>query len=501
MRKFKVNDFIMLKLEKDETIIYIGGERFKQCKFLLLEIPIAEMESLDTLKSIDEVAERLDKSLEPRGGHKDAIPPKVEFWGHCSNLQVWYEYGYNTRLLHRNLAFPLLKRLTEVGDHAARRIFKEEIGKRFSSNYGSVVEFLLEGDYLFYLDKGELEVLSSLLSVETKERIVNFMKKRLQEKQADVDRQNMIYDHLKVLCDEEGLKQIEFVEYEGTKYFVINGYLGISGVKNISDIQGLSSLVSLEGLYLNRNSDFKEYQIKEIEGLEHLKNLKILDLIINQISEIKGLDKLVNLEILKLDSNNISEIKGLENLKILKELHLSNNQIIEMKGLENLTNLEILRISRNKISEIKGLENNLKLNLLDLSRNQIREIKCLGKLSELEKLYLDYNQIEKIGGLDFLKNLKILSSSKNWIRKIEWLENLENLKSLDLGQNKIYKIEGLSKLKKLIEIELEHNYITEIEELEGLYDLEYLGLRENRLPDPLDNRKYGGEELDGFIWK
>ncbi|TFG23702.1 MAG: leucine-rich repeat domain-containing protein [Promethearchaeota archaeon] len=490
MREFTVNEYLTLKLEKDETIIYVAGEKFEQCKFLLLEIRVTETEFLDKLESIDEAAERLDASLEPRGGRKNIIPPDVEFWGHCSDLQVWYEQDYNTRLLHRNLAFPLLKALADAGDPKAKRNFKEEIGKRFSSNFGSVIEYLLEENYLFYLEQEELEVLSSLLSNETKARVVNFIQRRLEKIQGDANQRNQIYDHLSILCNEEDLKQIEYVEYEGTKYFVINKRLAIPNVKKIGDIKGLSSLVNLEGLYLTGKSYFKEHQINKIEGLEHLKNLKVLDLSVNKISEINGLDNLGKLEILKLESNNISEIKGLENLKKLKKLHLSNNLIIELKGLENLKHLEKLYLDSNKITEIKGLEELSNLNMLSLSYNNISEIKGLENLCELEQLYLDNNQIEEIKGLDSLKDLKLFYLYKNKIKKIECLENLENLEDLNLGYNMISKIEGLSKLKKLKGIELEYNNILEIEGLEGLYNLEYLGLTDE---------EYDEAELGRFI--
>ncbi|KKL78605.1 hypothetical protein LCGC14_2023170 [marine sediment metagenome] len=43
MNVFQVNELITLKLEKNKTNIYVNNKLFKQCKFLLLEIPIPEM--------------------------------------------------------------------------------------------------------------------------------------------------------------------------------------------------------------------------------------------------------------------------------------------------------------------------------------------------------------------------------------------------------------------------------------------------------------------------
>ncbi len=67
------------------------------------------------------------------------------------NLQAWAENNYDTRLLHRNLAFPLLKRLVDVGDPNARICFAEEIARRAESGYLPVIQFLVMGDYFDYL--------------------------------------------------------------------------------------------------------------------------------------------------------------------------------------------------------------------------------------------------------------------------------------------------------------------------------------------------------------
>lgn len=164
---FKVNEFIVLKLEdkpkssipKKETFIYVKGQRFDQCKFLLIPILANEVKNFKEIDSIDEAAEEMDRSLEYTDRRDVRIPVMTEFWGHCSNMQTWAEHNYDTRLLHRNLAFPLLKRLTEVGDPIAKKVFREEIAKRYTSGHPSVVEYLKDEGYLKHLSKEELEFL------------------------------------------------------------------------------------------------------------------------------------------------------------------------------------------------------------------------------------------------------------------------------------------------------------------------------------------------------
>ena len=145
MQEFKANRYVTLKLEDGKNNIYVNDEFFNQCKFLLLNIPIKKIELFNEVKSVDEAAEKLDHSLERIKPNNIQIPPGVEFWGHCSNIQVWMENDYNTRLLHSNLAFPLLKKLVNMGDPKANKVFKEEIAKRIESGYLPTINYFFSG--------------------------------------------------------------------------------------------------------------------------------------------------------------------------------------------------------------------------------------------------------------------------------------------------------------------------------------------------------------------
>ncbi len=157
--KFTINKYLKLKLESGHTNIYVGGKLFKQCKFLLLDIPITSTTDYNEIESIDEAAEKLDHSMERGQPRKYYISPDIEFWGHCSNLQVWYENNYDSRILHSNLAFPLLKALENAGDRLAKKVFKEEIAQRLSSGYPSVVKHIINQGYLNDFTKEERNAL------------------------------------------------------------------------------------------------------------------------------------------------------------------------------------------------------------------------------------------------------------------------------------------------------------------------------------------------------
>ena len=179
-KEFKVNEYLSLRLEEGKTNIYVRGRFFQQCKFLLLDIPLENSEEYSNINSIDEAADRLGWQYEGQiGVTVYKLDPDTEFWGHCSNLQAWWEHEYDTLLLHSNLAFPLLKVLVDAGDSIAQKVFKEEIALRIVSGYPKVFQYLLEQNYLNYLSINELEtvlgdIIKMISNMEDTEDKINF---------------------------------------------------------------------------------------------------------------------------------------------------------------------------------------------------------------------------------------------------------------------------------------------------------------------------------------
>lgn len=157
MLYYPINDYLSLRLESDKTIILVKGRPFSQCMYLLLNISVSKIRDYDQINSIDEAAEVLNHRGHYAQMHE--ITPETEFWGHCSNIQAWAENDYNTCILHRNLVFPLLRKLAEAGDIKAKRVYKDEIASRFSSGHVTVMLYLLNQGYLKTLNREEIDTL------------------------------------------------------------------------------------------------------------------------------------------------------------------------------------------------------------------------------------------------------------------------------------------------------------------------------------------------------
>lgn len=152
----------------------MNNERFNHCKTLIIGIPRGNIFKCDSFDSIDKIALHL-KTLEHQTMYY--ISPREEFVGHCSNIQAWCENDYNTNILHSSLAFPLLKKLAEVGDSKARITLKEEAVKRLETGCSSVMLSLIKGGYLNLFTEEEISIFydnASLDFLVTNDTAANF---------------------------------------------------------------------------------------------------------------------------------------------------------------------------------------------------------------------------------------------------------------------------------------------------------------------------------------
>ena len=350
MKDFKINEFLTLKLEHNKTNIYIKDKLFKQCKFLLLNIYIDKISSFDGIESIDEVAEQLDNSMEEDDFF---LPPEIEFWGHCSNLQVWVDNNYNTRILHRNIAFPLLKALTEEGDLKAKKVFREEIAKRFKEGDDKVRNFLIIENYLRFLSQDELiTILPEEYSV--LKDIEEILDKRFDLYANDEDLNRRDENIIGFSLDKNGnIVRIFFHKYrlnmttlekifDKLKYISSLKFLDFTHCNLTSIPESIGNIVNLTTLILEDNA--LEELPNTFSELIHLKDLFLSNNKIKKIPEsIGNMISLVNID---LSNNNLRSIpNSIKKINSLRYLNIKNNNLNKLsKSIEDLNSIKLLRI-------------------------------------------------------------------------------------------------------------------------------------------------------------
>lgn len=368
LRKFIVNEYITLKLEGSNTIIYVNGERFNQCKYLFISLPHRLRRQIN---SIDQAVDYYSNDLEENSVEDYGLTVEQIFWGHSSNLQAWAENDYDTRLLHSNLAFPLLKRLTEVGDIKAKKIFKTEIVKRFKEGDRKLKLFLDEEGFLepfsqeeyynLHLKKKHQKILSQIALEYGKTFLQMFSPRSFDNREiVNLSFYNKIPKSVRKL-----------------KNTLLS--LRLAGrIKELPDwLGGLTKLRNLciHAKYLRTLPDF-------FGNFKFLNSLSIRNCSIREIPNSLGL--LTNLQKLHINNANLSEVpKFIGNLGNLEELNLYGNQIKEVPEiLGSLKNLKILNLGDNKISKFPTFIQKLKkLETISFAENPINIPSWLEKFS------------------------------------------------------------------------------------------------------------------------
>lgn len=367
MKEFIINKYIKLRLEYRKTNLYVNGKLFNQCKYLLVNIPEDKNEFFFNIKSIDD-AEDLLGSLEEGSISSFKITPEQEFWAHSSNLQAWAENNYDTRFLHRTIAFPLLKRLYNCGDPIAKSVFKEEIIRRYEEGSLSVKRLLLDERYIQrYVKQEFLEYFLDNNSIDTLDQISRSIKRNY---------------------------NIEF----DIDFFSLPSYSRFSLVIN---------RIGLIGLDLRAN-----YLDSLPASLFQMRILKKLFLGINNLNFLSGdIINLKSLEQLDLSDNSFNSIpQSIKALRSLKYLNLSQNEILEVpEDLIYLDSLEHLDLGFNKISHIPDSISKLKaLKFVSFAKNNISTIpESISKLKHLKVLDLHYNNLDTLPpSLSHIKSLE-----------------------------------------------------------------------------------------------
>lgn len=444
-REFKVNNFITLKLEDGETVIYVAGERVRQCKAVSLDIPIDDITALEDIKSIDEFIDKMNVvGAEP----SYILTPEEEFWGHSSSLSVWAENDYNTNLLHSNLAFSLLIELEKVGDPIAKKILKKEIIRKMSSGFFPTIWSLVNANYpYYYFTLYDYEITFTAM----KEKLSEEQLKQIIELEEEIsggggylgnyERLEVKYSH-----DPHDLEVIKEIEHHLGRFLPYR------------------EDTCLKGPYLHSEEDNNEIWLLALDNIgltyvpecvSKLKNLTNLRLGNNKLKEIPdSIGDLENLSILGLYGNLLTSLpESISKLENLDALLLSDNKFTEFPSvISSLENLKSLRYRKNHIyqlpSSIKKLKN---LETLDLNNNSLREIpSSIFSLQNLKELLLDNNLISHIPKeITNLQKLKHIYLNNNQLKEIpQFLTRLKSLEMLRIENNPIEKFPD--ELKKII---------------------------------------------------
>ncbi|CAL6081267.1 Conserved_hypothetical protein [Hexamita inflata] len=292
-------------------------------------------------------------------------------------------------------------------------------------------------------------------------------------------------------------------------------------------------------------------KIKDLKGLEQMKQLKKLNLSGNSIRDITAISSLTELTSLVLNHNDVYNISALKSLENLAELDLSYNKILFSEPIANLDKITQLNVHKNMLQDLTVIRNMKLFNCIeswaliskqDEPTQQDYENFCDGselnvyqqiqtanenkKVNE-ELLYdsimvqkfkaevkdgkISFKGLKDLVSIAFLDQLKVtqivadqcenvcferpsklvtsLEATNSKIQDLTGLELMKQLKKLNLSGNSIRDITAISSLTELTSLVLNHNDVYNISALKSLEKLAELDLSYNKIlfSEPIAN--------------
>lgn len=157
---------------------------------------------------------------------------------------------------------------------------------------------------------------------------------------------------------------------------------------NIRSLEDLSQLPNLKEIALSHQ------QLTDISPIAVLSNLEMVELKNNPIQDISPLAKLPFLIELSLYNTNVSDFSSLKECGMLRFIDAGSTAITDLKSLSDIQTLESLYIPDNMIKTLTGIENFPKLRDLGLSMVIDGDLSPLLLLPNLENLQISEDMSE-----------------------------------------------------------------------------------------------------------
>ena len=138
IKEFKINEYLKVVLSDIGIDIRFKDRKFLNCYFIPIDLNVKDITSLMEIPPVNEFEafKKFEKKFVEKHNNVplsvfhenfNIVPKEDLFWAQCSTLEVWAENDYSSNLLPNDIAFSLLKKLTELGDPQATKLFEKEI--------------------------------------------------------------------------------------------------------------------------------------------------------------------------------------------------------------------------------------------------------------------------------------------------------------------------------------------------------------------------------------
>jgi|GEM_PF-1908724 len=242
---------------------------------------------------------------------------------------------------------------------------------------------------------------------------------------------------------------------------------------------------------LNENwKNYLEWEIGKPKSGEDVKKAFLLDRFsCQEMKSLEPLRYLINLKELNITYGKFTSIDALQYLKKLERLLLEGDQYLckikieSVEPLKNLTALKYLRITDQNISDISSLKNLINIEYLSLIRNPISSIESLCNMSKLKDLGILFCDVDNLDAIKNCLELEDINLNKTKITNIEPLRNMKKLKKLYILNTQVSDLDPLRECVALESLICDNCPVTSLESLKNLANLTKISLGRTKVSE------------------
>ncbi len=165
--------------------------------------------------------------------------------------------------------------------------------------------------------------------------------------------------------------------------------------------------------WADKDESLQNGGIRSLQDIAMLKNLKVLNITLQNITDVTPLKDLNSLEAIELKHNPIKEVSALKNLPALQRIQFYDTRISDISVLSNCPRLDNLAVGMTNIKSLDAFAGLERLCCLDASGITLESLAGIEKFPYLQEISFYSVEDQDLGPLLALPQLKKVSLNRS----------------------------------------------------------------------------------------
>ncbi len=178
----------------------------------------------------------------------------------------------------------------------------------------------------------------------------------------------------------------------------------------------------LSNRWAGKDESIQNGGIRSLKDIGRLKNLKTLDIVLQNITDLTPLKDLNSLETIELKHNPVKEVSALKNLLALQRIHLFDTRVEDLSVLSDCPRLDNVAVGMTNIISLDAFIGLRRLRCLDASGITLDSLSGIENFPYLQEIYfysVKDQELSTLLGLPQLKKVFLNTDMKAAAKEIE----------------------------------------------------------------------------------